>query len=657
MTTELSDARIRLGLAIGARAPETVISPAALDLRRDGVVPSQAYEEHREARTLLGTLMICRWLITGENSNEDEKAWISLGGRMAASEGISMATTSRGYYQWRDLVLRIAREEGARLGTQAAVLEEALEVTRLSCDSSLFRMARAYDRQLREMNDQLRAASIVKSQFLANMSHELRTPLSAIIGFSDILLDGVDGPLSQEQVDDITQIQNSGRSLLGLINDILDLSKIEAGKMTVEIGPVRLEDLVQNVVRGLSPLAESKDLLLEIAIDADATLVLADEVRLRQVLTNLVSNAIKFTRRGLVSIRARRAEAAVEIVVEDQGIGIPKEAHALIFEEFRQADGSTTRQHGGSGLGLAISRRLIELMGGSIGVASEVGVGSRFWVLIPTAPAAAAEEPSAGVPPQLTVATSSQTRNLILVVDDEKSLRDVIVRRLDEAGFATAEASNAVEAIRLGRELHPAAMTLDVMMPGKSGWSVLTSFRTDPSLSDIPILVVSIVEGREIALELGAFDYLSKPVDRAELLDSLARALPSLDGADIICVDDDPASVETVRKTLVAAGSTVRMTSSGEAALAEVDRAIPDAVFVDLMMPGMNGFELVARLRSRELLHSVPIIVLTAKDLSEEDRATLKHSVDRIVSKSELRASDLLATVRQAVSYRLRTPV
>ena len=382
---------------------------------------------------------------------------------------------------------------------------------------------------------------------------------------------------------------------------------------------------------------------------------MADEIRLRQVLTNLLSNAIKFTASGAVGITSKGRGTDVEVSVEDAGIGIPPEAHGLIFEEFRQADGSTTRQFGGTGLGLAISKRLMQLQGGSIGVESEVGVGSRFWFRIPVDAGATDPPPrnqSEAEPVQLVV---SQTRNLILVVDDEKALRDVIVRRLQDAGFTTAEAADAENAVRLARELHPAAMTLDVMMPGADGWSVLAHFQADASLRDIPVIVVSVVDGREIALELGAFDYLGKPVDKIELLNSIGRALPSLIGADILCVDDDPDSVKTVRKTLVAAGSRVRMATSGEAALAEVDQSIPDAVFVDLMMPGMNGFELVARLRSRERLRSVPIIVLTAKELSEEDRATLSSHVDRIVAKSKLRAADLCATVRQAVSYRQRS--
>ncbi len=654
VTADPRAARVGLGLAIGARAYETPARTQTAEPGYEGVVPSAEYEAHRYARTLLGTLLIGRWLVTGENANEDEKAWISLGGKMAATEGIPIADTTRGYYQWRDSVLAIAREEATRLGTPAEELEVALEGTRMSCDSSLFRMARAYDRQLRDMNHQLRQASVVKSQFLANISHELRTPLSAIIGFSDILLEGVDGSLTPDQIDDVSQIGSSGRSLLGLINDILDLSKIEAGRMTVEISRVSLSQLVENVIAGVRPLAESKQLLIEVNLDSEAVLVVADEIRLGQVLTNLVSNAIKFSDRGVVGISSRVVEGEVEVSVEDAGIGIPAEAHALIFEEFRQADGRTTRQFGGTGLGLAISKRLIELQGGRIGVQSELGAGSRFWFRIP----AALEEPEqrAVAPPrdQSTPAIASQTRNLILVVDDEKALRDVIVRRLRDAGFTTAEAANAQEAVRLARELHPAAMTLDVMMPGPDGWSVLANFKADPSLCDIPVIVVSVVDGQEIALELGAFDYLAKPVDKKELLNSIGRALPSLRGADIVCVDDDVNSVESVRRTLVAAGSRVRMAASGEAALAEVDRSIPDAVFVDLMMPGMNGFELVARLRSRDNLKSVPIIVLTAKELSEEDRATLSSHVDRIVSKSDLRAADLCATVRQAVGHRQR---
>ena len=656
MLSTPAQARAALGLAIGARAAETAVRPALPDDGSERVLPSDEYEAHREGRTLLGTLLICRWLVTGESASEDEKAWISLGGRMAASEGITMADSTRGYYQWRDGLLLIARQEAAHLRTPSDVLEATLEVTRASCDSSLLRMARAYDRRLREMNDQLRQASLVKSQFLANMSHELRTPLSAIIGFSDLLLEGVDGPLSPEQSDDIAEIRNSGGSLLGLINDILDLSKIEAGRMAIEIGRVEVADLVENVISSLRPLADQKGLRLDVQLDPAVHGLRADEIRARQVLTNLLANAIKFTAAGSVTVTSKAVLGEVEISVVDDGIGISAEAREVIFEEFRQADGSTTRQYGGTGLGLAICRRLIELQAGSIGVESELGAGSRFWFRLPAADRTSVAEtgPTAGAESRF---AGSQTRDLVLVVDDEKSLRDLIVRRLAEAGFNTAEAASADEAVRLARELHPAAMTLDVMMPGADGWSVLDRVRRDPSLRDIPIIVVSIVEGREIALELGAFDYLSKPVDRLELLSSLERALPRLEGADILCVDDEPGSVDVVRRTLLAAGCTVRVAESGEEGLAAVDRAVPDAMFVDLMMPGMNGFELVARLRSRERLRGVPIIVLTAKELTPDDRATLSTHVDRIVAKSELRSADLCATVRQALGYRLRTTV
>jgi len=620
---------------------------------KEGPQPSAAYEEHRHARTVLGTLLVARWLVTGEGADEEEAAWISRGGELGAAEGIPMSVSTRGYFFWRDAVIDILREEAARLKSPPGLLELALEVSRASCDASLIRITRAYDRQLRAINSQLREASEFKSEFLARMSHELRTPLSAIIGFGEILLEGIDGELNGAQREDVQQMHEGGRALLKLINDILDLSKIEAGQMVVASEPVDLAAVIQGVIQTLKPLAQDKGLRMSSEVAVGSAWVMADELRIKQVITNLLANALKFTRKGSVRVAADGAGRHLRVSVVDTGIGIRPEGQAFIFDEFRQAEKGTTREFGGSGLGLAIARRLVELQGGAIGVESELGVGSRFWFTLPKAPVGAGLAPPTEVgsrpaPTRL----PGLTTDLVLVIEDDEALRQLMVRRLREAGFDTAQAGSAGEGLAAAREQHPAAVTLDIVLPDASGWAVLADLKADHLTRDIPVVVVSILDGRETALDLGAVAYVEKPIRPAELVSAVEDVLPRLRDARILCIDDEPETISPVRRTLEAAGAEVTVVTSGEAGLAEVEQTVPDVIFVDLMMAGMSGFELVMRLRTQPRLEAVPLIVLSGRSLDTGDHRTLTAHADRVISKGELRLADLNATVRQALAHR-----
>ncbi len=387
MTDDLSERqrqRAELGMAIGMRAEEihqralTIVYPGGED--KDA---SDAYLQLRWARTLVGTLLIARWLVTGVGADEDEMQWVTNSGAMAAREGVSIVVTTRAFHVWRDLLIEVAREEAARLGTPAGVLAEAVQIARHSCDGSLVRIADAYDTQLRASNAQLEKASQFKSEFLAKMSHELRTPLTAIIGFCEVLIAGMDGDLNREQAEDTRQVLQSSLSMLELVNEILDLSKIEAGRLEVVIEVIDLAASADQVIATLHQLAEAKFLSLTSEVPLAARSVKGDPDRVRQVITNLVSNAIKFTSIGSVAIRAKPVGAMVEVSVVDTGIGIALEAHERIFEEFRQADDKTNQRYGGTGLGLSIARKLVELQGGRMGVASKPGEGSRFWFTLP----------------------------------------------------------------------------------------------------------------------------------------------------------------------------------------------------------------------------------------------------------------------------------
>jgi signal transduction histidine kinase/CheY-like chemotaxis protein len=647
--------RAALGMALGMRGAEI---QARVLQRIDGhadrpLAPSQAYEEHKRGRILFGTLLVARWLVTGETADDDETAWLSRGGELAAAEGVSMANGTRGYYFWRDAVLDALREEAARLHSPPGMLELALEMTHASCDASIFRMSASADRRLRETNTQLREASQLKSEFLARMSHELRTPLSAIIGFSEILLEGIDGELNTAQREDVQLVHDSGHSLLNLINDILDLSKVESGKMTLAAEPLDLAEITLGVLQALKPLAQSRNLEVCSGLPAGLPPALGHEVRVKQVITNLVANAIKFTREGSVRVRAGTLDDKLVVSVEDTGIGIKPEALAYIFDEFGQAESGTTRDFGGSGLGLAIARKLVELQGGSIGVESEPGKGSRFWFTLPRAGAASARATLPNLPVfDAGARVPGQTTDLVLVIDDDDSVRRLMVRRLQEAGFETAEAASATAGLTAARELHPAAVTLDIMLPDASGWAVLGHLKSDPMTRDIPVVVVSIIDGRETALDLGAVAYVGKPISPDELVSAVRGVLPRLRGARILCVDDEPDTIAPVRKTLEAAGALVTVVASGEEALAEVAVNAPDVIFVDLVMPGLSGFELVLRLRARPGLESVPLIVLTARTLDRDDHLTLSGRADRVIAKAELRLADLNVTVRQAMAHR-----
>jgi len=376
--------RAQLGLAIGGRVDEVYQRTIALLYRKGHGGPvSDAYLDYRWGRSVVGTLLIARWLVSGIAANEDEIEFISKSGGAAAREGVPLVETTRGHQHWRDVLIEVVREEAARLGTTREVTEGVIQAIQFNADASLVRIANAYDLQLRETNAQLSRASQFKSEFLAKMSHQLRTPLTAIIGFCEVLTQGMDGELSRDQAQDIGEIQRSGLVLLELVNDILDLSKIESGKVEITLQEVDLPSVVDQVIASMRQIAEAKALKLTCDLSSEVSKVKADPVRVREILTNLVSNAIKFTPTGSVAIRGLPVGAMAEISVLDTGIGIEPAAHQRIFEEFRQASDKISRNYGGTGLGLSIARKLVELQGGQMGLESEPGKGSRFWFTLP----------------------------------------------------------------------------------------------------------------------------------------------------------------------------------------------------------------------------------------------------------------------------------
>jgi signal transduction histidine kinase/CheY-like chemotaxis protein len=379
--------------------------------------------------------------------------------------------------------------------------------------------------EIEEKSRQLQIASQHKSQFLANMSHELRTPLNAIIGVTEMLCEDAQDLNREDEIEPLNRVLNAGRHLLGLINDILDLSKIEAGKMEVHIEEFAVAPLIDDTVKTIETLAAKNSNRLVVDCPPTIGVIQADQTRVRQALLNLLSNANKFTERGTVTVRAERHRESgrdwITMAVDDTGIGMTPEQMGKLFQDFSQADSSTTRKYGGTGLGLAISRRFCQILGGDITVESELGRGSTFTIRLPASVAGEAPAAVRQASPVPTVKTGPSNAPLILVIDDDATVRDVVGRFLEREGFSVAKADGGKEGLRLARELHPAAVTLDIMMPDLDGWTVLAAIKGDPDLVDLPIILMTIVDEKNRGYALGATDYLVKPVDRQKLIDVL----------------------------------------------------------------------------------------------------------------------------------------
>ncbi|MBI3916991.1 MAG: response regulator, partial [Betaproteobacteria bacterium] len=505
--------------------------------------------------------------------------------------------------------------------------------------------------EIQEKSEQLELASLHKSQFLANMSHELRTPLNAIIGYSEMLQEDAAELEAEQFVDDLKKIHASGQHLLELINGVLDLSKIEAGKMDLYLESFNIASVVESVTAVIAPLVQKKSNRLEVVCADNVGTMHADLTKVRQTLFNLLSNACKFTENGTVtlSVERERSDGGDSLVfrVHDTGIGMTPEQMTRLFQEFSQADASTTRKYGGTGLGLALSRRLCQMMGGDITVESEPGRGSTFTLRLPAEVKDVAAEAAMAEP--ATRPRPGAEGALVLVVDDDAAVRETMERFLTREGYSVATASGGREGLRLARELRPAAITLDVMMPDLDGWTVLSALKGDPELADIPAILVSIVDEKNRGYTLGATDYMVKPINRARLV-SMLRSLCQPAARNILVVDDDDAVRASVVRALKEDGWNVTEAVNGKAALSALGDARPDAIVLDLMMPEMDGFEFLAEFRARAEWHGIPVVVVTAKDLTEDDRRCLNGGVERIVQKSARSREEFLGELARALT-------
>ncbi|HEX6807613.1 MAG TPA: response regulator [Gemmatimonadaceae bacterium] len=496
------------------------------------------------------------------------------------------------------------------------------------------------------------AANTAKSQFLANMSHELRTPLNAIIGYSEMLEEDATDRGHDDYVPDLQKIRAAGRHLLALINDVLDLSKIEAGKLELYLETFDLTTAITDVATTVEPLVARRNNALSVRCAPDLGAIRSDLTRVRQVLLNLLSNASKFTEHGRITLEAERSGAAVVLRVSDTGIGMTPEQMAKLFEPFSQADTTTSRKYGGTGLGLAITRRFCELMGGDVSVESDMGRGSTFTVRLPMdaslplgeAPVAA---PAAAAPGGVEPAARGAA---VLIIDDDPAARAITRRVLAREGYEVIEAGDGETGLRLARERRPALITLDVLMPGMDGWAVLAALKADPDIAGIPVILQTIVEDRNMGFALGAAEYLTKPIERKRLASLVRRHVPNTSAGPVLVVEDDEHTRTLYARTLEKAGWTVLQAENGRVALERMDAARPALVLLDLMMPEMDGFEFLDVLRQDETRRGIPVVVITARTLSPEDRTRLNGGVERVLQKHTLHADALLAEVRVAAA-------
>ncbi len=548
----------------------------------------------------------------------------------------------------RSLANRIAVAiENARLFTAAQ--EELAVRKRAEADLALAR-------------DQAIEASRAKSQFLANMSHELRTPLNAIIGYSEMLQEEAEDLDQPDLIPDLAKIQTAGRQLLGLINDILDLSKIEAGKMTLYPESFDIATMVQEVVTTIQPLVDRKANRLLVHCPDDLGLMDADLTKVRQSLFNLLSNATKFTENGVITLTVERIkdeenEAFILFRISDTGIGMTPEQVTQLFQPFTQADASTTRKYGGTGLGLAITQRFCQMMGGNITVTSQPGQGSTFTIRLPAEYQAAAAELVTTTPAGSGSPPDQNDQAMILVIDDDAAVHDLMQRFFTKQGFRVVSAASGEEGLRLAKEIRPDVIILDVMMPGLDGWAVLTALKADAALADIPVIMVTIVNEKNLGYALGASDYMTKPIERERLLAMVEKYRPAVPAGQaqaatplILTIDDDPAMREMLRRTLAKEGWAVREAGNGQVGLEQVLQHRPDVILLDLMMPHMDGFDFVAALRQQEVGRSIPVLVVTAKELTPADRQRLNSHVENILQKGAFSREELLAEVRKLVT-------
>jgi len=526
----------------------------------------------------------------------------------------------------------------------------------------------AKNTELNAKNAELEKAYRVKSEFLASMSHELRTPLNSIIGFSSVLLGPNADPLTDDQRKALEKVLKNGKHLLQLINDILDFSKLESGRMTVNVEVEDVENIVSSSVMTVEAMAKAKNLQIIQRIPAGLPMLQTDILKVKQILVNLLSNAVKFTEEGEVSVQVVQKNNDIIFSVKDSGIGIEEKNFGKVFEEFQQIDSSNTRKYKGTGLGLPISRRLARLLGGDLTVESVYGKGSTFHLTIPIVykdtehttetvslppvemkPEEPKNAPVARPQPTAPIQTKQAETHqgpLILCIDDDPEVIELLKKYIIPEGFSVAEAYSGDEGINKAEMIQPTIITLDIMMPHKDGWQVLRELKQNAKTRHIPVIIHSIIENRPLAFSLGAVGVVTKPTDSVELLKILKREMNSKDDF-VLLIDDDEDFLQALEKIVTAEGYKAKTALNGLKALEVLQESIPSVIFSDLVMPEMDGFQLVQRLQHNDRWRNIPVVILSGKDLSTEEKQILNSRITEYLRKSEFSPDSLTSVLKR----------
>ncbi|MBN1397999.1 MAG: response regulator [Bacteroidetes bacterium] len=522
--------------------------------------------------------------------------------------------------------------------------------------------------ELNTKNAELQKAYRVKSEFLSNMSHELRTPLNSIIGFTSVLLGPHGEPLTPDQASAVEKVLKNGKHLLELINDILDFSKIEAGRTPINLDTGEISDIVSNVMVTVEPMVTQKGVKLVQEVEPDLPALNTDILKVKQILLNLLSNAAKFTDQGAITITAKKQGEMISIAVKDDGIGIEPQNLERVFEEFSQIDTSNSRKYKGTGLGLPIAKNYARLLGGNLTVQSEYGKGSTFTLVLPPEfPKEKQQKPAEEPPAPRTAKADEITKTiaavrpapeksvapasgiLVLCIDDDAEVIDLLRHYLIPEGYSVRGVGTGEDGIRLAKELQPAVITLDIMMPEKDGWQVLRELKSNPATRDIPVIIHSIIENRPLALSLGALDVIAKPSEPRKVLSVVERACRSK-SQPIMIVDDNPDFADSLKILLETEGYRAVAVYGGDKAIKEIDNINPSLLFLDLMMPGMDGFTVVKKLRSQDKWRDLPIVIVSGADITDSQRRSLDGLTQEYIEKSQFSKEIISSTIKRIIN-------
>jgi signal transduction histidine kinase/CheY-like chemotaxis protein len=559
--------------------------------------------------------------------------------RVISKPVLDLSATAREVSEKKDYSLRAVKNSGDEVG----VLIDSF--------NGMLAQIQKRDTELQEARVAAERANQAKSNFLSFMSHELRTPLTAIIGFSEMLISEVQEEGRRDWEEDLRRVHDSGKYLLELINDILDLSKVEAGKMEVHLDTFEVSSLVRDIHAVMRPLIERKNNTLETQCPDDIGSMQADRIKVRQCLLNLLSNASKFSEKGTITFsatrEARNGSDWLVFRIRDTGIGMTPEQMGKLFRAFTQADDSTSRRYGGTGLGLALTKKFCQMMGGDVSVESEPGKGSTFSIHLPAVtsklPATITVAPAPALP------KAGPANGGILVIDDDPAMHRLLGDALRPEGYSVSFALNGSEGLRLAKQLRPSVITLDVLMPEMDGWVVLSLLKADPELATIPVIMLTVRAEQDFGFAMGVADYLQKPIDRDRLLGVLKKYQNLHPARHVLVVEDEPAIRQMLCQMLDSKGWTVAEAENGLSALESITRAPPSMIILDLKMPVMDGFEMIGELQKHEDWRKIPVVVVSAKEITSQDRERLHGHVQKILQKGDFGRDELMREVQQTV--------